>query len=88
MRLFFFHVKIGDQLQHDDIGVRCESEDAAYQDAYASIPELAADLLRDGIDPMECALIIEDAAHQPVFTIPFTARLNGEPLPGDETGKR
>lgn len=81
MRLFFFHIKTNDQLQRDEIGMRCESPEKAYREGYEAIPELAAELLRDGIDPMACELIVEDEAHQRLFTIPFTARLKQQSRP-------
>lgn len=47
------------------------SFEAAYLEVVASIPDMAADLLRRGLDPMKCAFLICDADDRLVETVHF-----------------
>jgi hypothetical protein len=48
------------------------SVEAACCDVVAAIPDVAADMLRDGIDPMQCAYLIYDEHGTLLMEVPFT----------------
>jgi hypothetical protein len=48
------------------------SSEEARAEALRAIPALAADLLREGTDPMACELIIEDRSHDHQMIVRFT----------------
>ncbi len=79
MPMFFFHLRAPEGLERDEIGLDCPDFEAAYLEAYGSIPELTADLIRRGRNPMECAFEIEDAEGKLLITLPFMERVQQKP---------
>lgn len=75
MPLFRFHVRSLAGLEHDDTGLNFPDLETAYLEACHTIPEIAADLVRQGLSPMLHAFEIVDAAGQVLMEIPFAERL-------------
>lgn len=50
--------------------------EAACCDIYAAIPHTAAQLLRDGVDPMACAYLVRDEEDRLLVEISFAELLN------------
>lgn len=75
MPRFFFHLLSSDGRHRDEIGFDFANAEAAYLEAYRTIPALAADMLERGCDPMAAAFEIADEKGQVVFQIPFTERV-------------
>ena len=75
MPLFFFHLRKRDCLERDDIGVECADLDVAYLQACETIPDLSADLLREGHDPMACAFEISSGNGMLLMQVPFDERV-------------
>jgi hypothetical protein len=80
MPLFRFHLRSLAGLEHDDIGLECPDLETAYLEACHTIPEMAVDLVRKGVNPMSHAFEITDAAGQVLLKVPFAERLrDGRP---------
>jgi hypothetical protein len=81
MQLFRFHVRSLLGLERDDTGLEFPDLETAYLEAYLTIPEIAADLVREGRNPMLHAFEITDATGQKLIEVPFSERLkDGRPL--------
>ena len=74
MPLFHFHLRTETGLDRDEDGLAFDDLDAAYLEAYATIPALAEEMLRTGRDPLACAFVISDAADRPAGTLGRRAR--------------
>ena len=81
-RSFFTHLMISEQVERGLGAALYPSFEAAYLEVVASIPDVAADLLRRGFDPMKCAFLICDGDDRLVETVYFweLVRRNTEPL--------
>ncbi|WP_342106126.1 DUF6894 family protein [Methylobacterium sp. SI9] len=75
MPQFFFHLRTPDGLDPDEDGLTFADLDTAYLEAYASIPDMAAELAGKGLSPMPYGFVITDAAGQTLLEIPFAERL-------------
>lgn len=75
MPRFHFNLLSTEGRQADDVGFEFPNVEAAYLEAYASIPLMACDLLRRGLDPMQAAFEITDVNDQIVFLVPFSERV-------------
>ncbi len=75
MPRFYFHLLSIDGRQRDDIGFDFADAEAAYLEAYRTIPAIAADMLEKGHDPMGAAFEIADERGRVLFQIPFTERV-------------
>ena len=61
MRDFFFHLQTAKGLQPARVTIACEGPEVAFMEACRVIPDIAADMLRAGDDPMVCQFIISNA---------------------------
>jgi PAS domain-containing protein len=78
MPRFYFHLFSADGCQRDEIGFDFADAEAAYIEAYRTIPRIAADLLEKGSDPMGAAFEITDEKGSILFQIPFTERVRAQ----------
>lgn len=74
MAMFFFHLLTPHGLERDEWGIEIGSVEEARTKAREAIPDLAGELLQDGVDPMRCALIVDDGRAD-MLTVPFFALL-------------
>src|SRR6185369_16217565 len=72
MRDFFFHLQTAQGLQPALVTISCEGPEVAFMEACRVIPDIAADMLRNGDDPMACQFIIHNAKGEEMFTVPFS----------------
>ncbi|MDP4026756.1 hypothetical protein Q8W71_29555 [Methylobacterium sp. NEAU 140] len=77
MPRFHFHLLTPDGLERDEDGLAFADLDAAYLQAYATIPALARELLKVGRDPLGCAFVIVDEAERRLLEVPFRERIRG-----------
>jgi hypothetical protein len=75
MPLFRFHLHAPNGVEFDDTGLEFQDLETAYLEACHTIPEIAADLVREGLSPMLHAFEIVDAAGQVLMEVPFGERL-------------
>ena len=71
-RSFFTHLMTSEQVERGIDATVYPSFEAAYLEVVASIPDVAADLLRRGLDPMKCAFLICDGDDRLVETVHFS----------------
>jgi hypothetical protein len=76
MPRFFFHLRSPTGLERDDIGLDLDGVEAAYLGAYAAIPEMTLDLLREKANPYQHAFEIMDAAGNLLMEVLFSEVLN------------
>jgi len=69
MAFFYTHLRTPAGVEPALAALDFADMEAAYLDACASLPELAAELLRRRIDPMLCALVICDADDRPLLEV-------------------
>ena len=79
MPMFFFHLRAPGTFERDEEGLQCPDFETAYLEAYRAIPDLTAEFIRQGRDPMDLAFEITDADDQLLFEMPFTELVRGEP---------
>lgn len=81
-RSFFIHMMTSEQMERGIDATVYPSFEAAYLEVVASIPDMAADVLRRGFDPMKCAFLICDGDDRLVETVHFRelVRCKTEPL--------
>jgi hypothetical protein len=81
MPLFFFDVRSRCALEADDTGLELASAEVAYLEACKAIPELTADLVREGNTPQSYAFEVTDEAGRLLWLIPFSEILDraGQP---------
>jgi len=73
---FYFHLRTPASWERDDMGLDFVGLEAAYLDAYRTIPEMAADLVRRKRDPLRYAFEITDEAGQLLIEVPFSEMLD------------
>ena len=76
---FFFHLETSRGLHPAKAMIRCEGPEDAFVEACRAIPAVAADMLRDGFDPMACSFIIRNARGEEMFTVPFSELIRKVP---------
>lgn len=72
---FFFHLRTPDGLDHDQIGLEMPSLEAAYLEAWHTIPAMASEFAGQGISPTAYGFLITDAAGTTLMEVPFAERL-------------
>lgn len=77
-RSFFTHLVTSEQVERGINATVYPSFEAAYLDVVASIPDMAADVLRRGFDPMKCAFLICDGDDRLVETVHFRELVRGK----------
>ncbi len=75
MPLFRFHLHALSGIEFDDTGLEFPNLETAYLEAYRSIPGMAADLMRSGVNPLAYAFEITDAAGRMLIEVPFSEAL-------------
>lgn len=73
LRKFYFHLATPAGIERDDIGLDLAGIEDAQHEARKAIPEIAASLLREGINPMQCSFIVEGEAGRVSTALPFQA---------------
>jgi len=73
---FYFHLRTPAGWERDDTGLDFVGLEAAYLDAYRTIPKMAADLVRRKRDPLRYAFEITDEAGQLLIEVPFSEVLD------------
>ncbi|MGW8788733.1 DUF6894 family protein, partial [Heyndrickxia sporothermodurans] len=61
-------------LDPDEDGLVMADLETAYLQAYASIPDMAAELMQQGLNPMPYSFVIADAAGEALMEVPFAER--------------
>ncbi|HEY4275193.1 MAG TPA: hypothetical protein VGM68_06900, partial [Rhizomicrobium sp.] len=72
MRDFFFHLQTPGGVEPAQLSIHCEGPEIAFMEACRVIPDIAAQMLRAGDDPMACQLVIHNAVGEEMFTVPFS----------------
>jgi hypothetical protein len=92
MPLFYFHLKVGDRREPDEIGLELPDADRAYLEAFAAAQEMWSELLAAGVDPTKRSFEIADPKGHVVLTLPFSEVLErtrrGPPRSPDSTKNR
>ena len=79
MGRFYFHLKDGDELIHDDEGIELPNVEAATREALLSARELLANAIKDGNPKVPEAFVIADEAGRILRVLPMVEVLP-EPL--------
>lgn len=87
-RSFFTHLMTSEKVERGIAAISYPSFEAAYLEVVASIPGIAADVLRRGLDPMTCAFLICDQDDRLLETVHFRELVRNktavpEPRPQD-----
>lgn len=75
MPLFYFHLQTPNGLDPDEDGLAMPDLETAYLQACASIPDMAIDLVREGLNPLPYSFVITDADGEMLMEVPFAERL-------------
>lgn len=73
--LFHFHLRTPDGLDPDEDGLDMPDLETAYLQACASIPDMAAEFVYEGLSPLAFSFVITDAAGETLMEVPFAERL-------------
>ncbi|GJE49964.1 hypothetical protein GOFOIKOB_3005 [Methylobacterium tardum] len=76
MPRFYFHLRGPNGLERDYTGLEFASIEAAYLEAYRTVPGLGADLAAQRMDPARYVFEITDPAGRLLMEVPFTEVLN------------
>ena len=79
VRDFYFHLQTPEGLEPADFAVWCEGPEAAFVEACRAIPDIAAEMRRQGRDPMECRFLIHNGRGEEMFTVPFAELIKKVP---------
>jgi hypothetical protein len=79
VRDFYFHLQTPEGLEPADFAVWCEGPEDAFVEACRAIPDIAADMVRDGRDPMECQFLIHNGKGDEMFMVPFSELIKKVP---------
>jgi hypothetical protein len=71
VRDFYFHLRTPEGLEPADFAVWCEGPEGAFVEACRAIPDIAAEMVRDGRDPMECQFLIHNGKGDEMFMVGF-----------------
>lgn len=72
MPIFRFHLRRRKTIDPDDHGIEFRDFEQAYLEACQAIPDVARDLLVQGVDPITCAYVICDEQGRYLADVPFT----------------
>src|SRR5262249_5976797 len=73
---FYFHLKVGRDLQPDDIGLELPSLEMAYLEAFKAAQEMWSDLLAKRKDPTIHSFEIADETGRELMRVPFSEVLD------------
>ncbi len=76
MPRFYFHLRTPNGTEPDEIGLDLDGVEDAYLDAYASIPSMMPDMLRQKASPYQYAFEIMDASGNLLMEVPFAEVLD------------
>lgn len=76
MPRFYFHLRCPSGLDRDEIGLDLDGVEAAYLEACAAIPAIAAELCEQRANPHRHAFEIVDAAGTLLMDVPFAEVLD------------
>jgi hypothetical protein len=79
MRDFHFHLETSEGVQPGEIAITCEGPEEAFMEACRIIPDMAAQMLRAGHDPLACNFIIHNNQGEEMFTVPFSELIRKVP---------
>ena len=79
MRDFYFHLQTAQGLQPALVTITCEGPEVAFMEACRVIPQVAAEILRAGQDPMKCEFVIRNLRGEEMFTVPFSELIRETP---------
>ena len=79
MRDFRFHLQTPRGIEPGEIAFTCEGPEAAFLEACRIIPDMAAEMLRAGYNPMACQFIIHNSKGEEMFTVPFSELIRDVP---------
>jgi hypothetical protein len=79
MRDFYFHLQTPEGLETANFAVWCEGPEEAFVEACRAIPDIAAEMLREGRDPMECQFLIHNGKGEEMFAVPFSELIKNVP---------
>ena len=73
MPRFFFHIRSADQrLSRDELGVDFPDLETAYVEVFRAAKDLKGEFAARGEDPQDYVIAVANAAHEPVFDLPFS----------------
>jgi len=72
MTRYYFHVWNGEEYEHDDTGIECESSDEAYFQAFQGAGEISLDMLRRGRGATRYRFDVVDSEGRLIHAVPFT----------------
>jgi hypothetical protein len=79
VRDFYFHLQTPEGLEPADFAVWCEGPEDAFVEACRAIPDIAAEMEREGRDPMECQFLIHNGKGAEMFMVPFSELIKKVP---------
>lgn len=79
VRDFYFHLQTPEGLEPAEFAVWCEGPEEAFVEACRAIPDIAAEMLRDGRDPMDCQFLIHNGQGDEMFIVPFAELIRKTP---------
>ncbi|MGH6827923.1 MAG: DUF6894 family protein [Rhizomicrobium sp.] len=79
LRDFYFHLQTPSGLEPADFAVWCEGPEEAFVEACRAIPDIAAEMLRDGQDPLACQFLIHNGKGEEMFTVRFAELIRETP---------
>jgi hypothetical protein len=75
MPLFHFHLRTPDGLEEDKIGLSLSGLEDAHREVLQAIPDLMAEMLRNGRNPLHCVFEITDEQGQILMEVAFSASI-------------
>ncbi|GJE46595.1 DUF6894 family protein [Methylobacterium soli] len=78
---FHFHLQTPDGWEQDEDGLEIVNLETAYLNACRAIPDMAADMIRRGQQPMRFAFEIADAGGLVLMEVPFSEVLDKDRRP-------
>jgi hypothetical protein len=83
---YYFHLRVGQELSPDDLGMELPDLDSAYLEAFQAAQDMWAELLAQRSDPLIRSFEIADSAGRVLLILPFgevldRARKRAVPLP-------
>ena len=81
MPLFFFHLRTPEGLEPDQDGLVMADLETAYLQACAAIPDMAAEFMQTGQNPLPYGFVIADAVGETLMEVPFAERMRSSRPP-------